>query len=85
MAPAREMLGRPAFQWVLFLLGLALFHWPFLAYGGQWPQPWVYYYLLGAWAFMVLALYALSQALKPRLPRDRKQPGGRPGPGQDGP
>lgn len=71
VTPAREMLRRPAFQWVLFLLGLALFHWPFLVFGEQWPQPLAYYYLLAVWAFMVLALYLLSRALRPRLPRDK--------------
>ncbi len=71
MASARDIFRRPAFQWVLFLLGLVLFYWPFLAYGDQWPQPLAYYYLLAAWALMVLLLYLLSRALGPRLPRDR--------------
>lgn len=84
MAPAREILGRPAFQWVLFLLGLALCYWPFLVFGEQWPQPLAYYYLLAVWAVMVLALYLLSRALRPRLPRDSQPAGGPPSPGQGG-
>ncbi|MBI4798122.1 MAG: hypothetical protein HY794_05195 [Desulfarculus sp.] len=84
MTPAREMLRRPAFQWVLFLLGLALCYWPFLVFGEQWPQPLAYYYLLAVWAFMVLALYLLSRALRPRLPRDNQRPGESPPAGQGG-
>lgn len=72
MARARDIFRRPAFQWVLFLGGVVLFYWPFLAFGEQWPQPLAYYYLMTAWALLVLALFLLSRALRPRLPRDRK-------------
>jgi len=71
MARARDIFRRPAFQWVLFLCGLVLFYWPFLAFAGQWPQPFTYYYLLAIWALMVLALFLLSRAFRPRLPRGK--------------
>ncbi|MFH1035070.1 MAG: hypothetical protein V1806_11235 [Pseudomonadota bacterium] len=71
MARARDIFRRPAFQWVLFLFGLVLFYWPFLAFGEQWPQPFAYFYLLSAWALVVLILFFLSRALRPRLPRDK--------------
>lgn len=90
MARARDIFRRPAFHWVLFLGGLVLFYWPFLAYSEQWPQPWAYYYLMSAWALMVAALFLLSRALRPRLPQGRR-PGPEPPPapeksppGQDG-
>jgi hypothetical protein len=70
MARAREIFRRPAFQWVLFLGGLVLFYWPFLAYGEQWPQPFTYVYLLTVWALLVLVLFLQSRALRPRLPRN---------------
>ncbi len=71
MPRERNILGRPAFQWLLFLLALVLFYWPFLAHRGQWDQPYSYYLLMAAWGALVFLVSLVSRGHRARLPRER--------------
>lgn len=77
MSRMRNVFSRTAFQWLLALAALVLFHGPFLAQDGPWPQPLTYFYLLAVWALAVAALMCLGLVLgggrrRGERPEDRR-------------